>query len=179
MALKPTIFKQCISLSDLNRGYYDKLNLTLALHPSETERRLVARVLAFLLNAQRGLCFTKGLSSVNEPDLWLRELNGVISQWIEVGEPDYDRLKKASIKSEWVKLYSFNKKSDVWWQQNQVAFAKLKNLSIYRFEVTAIEAFVKLLVRTMEYSVTISERSIYIATLDGEVELNYQLLSQN
>lgn len=96
MALKPTVFKFQVSLSDLNRNYYDTLNLTVAQHPSETTERMMARVLAFCINAQEHLDFTRGLSTVEEPDIWARTLDDQISLWIDVGEPAVDRIKKSN-----------------------------------------------------------------------------------
>ena len=96
MALKPTIYKLKIALSDINRNYYDTLNLTIAQHPSETLERMMVRVLAFCINAQENLVFTKGLSAVEEPDIWARTLDDKISLWIELGEPAVDRIKKAT-----------------------------------------------------------------------------------
>ena len=96
MALKPTIYKLRISLSDINRNFYDALNLTIAQHPSETLERMMARILAFCINAQEHLEFTKGLSAVDEPDIWVKSLDDQITLWIDVGEPAVDRIKKAS-----------------------------------------------------------------------------------
>ncbi len=87
MALKPTIYKMKITLSDLDRDYYDALSLTIARHPSETLERMMVRVLAFCINAQEGLAFTKGLCAVEEADIWARTLDDQISLWIDVGEP--------------------------------------------------------------------------------------------
>lgn len=108
MALKPTIYKLKITLSDSDRNYYDTLNLTIAQHPSETLERMMARVLVFCLNAQEYLVFTKGLSAVEEPDIWARTLDGRISLWIDVGEPAVDRIRKATRLSPAVMVYSFN-----------------------------------------------------------------------
>ena len=115
MAIKPTIYKMRIALSDLERNYYDNLSLTVALHPSETPERMMARVLAFCINAQAGLAFTKGLSEVEEPDLWVRTLDEQTSLWIDVGEPSPERVKKATRLARAVKIYSFNTKSEAWW----------------------------------------------------------------
>jgi len=94
MALKPTIYKLKITLADTDRDYYDTLTLTVAQHPSETLERMMARVLAFCLNAQEYLVFTKGLCAVEEPDIWARTLDDRLSLWIDVGEPTVDRIKK-------------------------------------------------------------------------------------
>lgn len=177
MAQKPTIYKQRISVSDLQRNYYDTLNLTIALHPSETEQRLMARVLAYVINAQPDLNFTKGLSTVDEPDIWVRELDEQIALWIDIGEPAFNRIKKATRKSKQLRVYSFNTKSDTWWQQCQSKMAMLE-VSIYRFESSSIESFAKLLERTMDYSITITEGAAYIATKQGECEVSWQPLQE-
>ena len=116
MAIKPTIFKFNISLSDLNREIYEELNLTVAQHPSETTERMVTRVLAFCLNTGDRLEFCKGISNTEEPDLWRQSLTGEIDSWIEIGEPTFDRVKKTSRQAKETLVYSFNSKSSTWWQ---------------------------------------------------------------
>lgn len=177
MALKPTIYKLRISLSDLNRDYYDSLSLTVAQHPSETLERMMVRVMAFCLNAQEHLSFTKGLSAAEEPDVWARSLDGNITLWIDVGEPAVDRIKKATRISSSVKIYSFNTKSDVWWKQEGAKFENL-NVSVIRFSWESIQALVALVQRTMDISVTIAGDSAYVATGLGECEVSWQLLSE-
>ena len=108
MALKPTIYKFGITLANIDENHYDTLNLTIARHPSESNERMMARVLAFCMNAQEGLSFTKGLSAVEEPDIWARTLDGRIALWIDMGEPTADRIKKAARLCPEVKVYSFN-----------------------------------------------------------------------
>ena len=92
MALKATVYKVELQISDMDRHYYGTHALTLALHPSETEQRLMVRVLAFALLAEEGLSFGRGLSTEDEPDLWRRSLTGEIEQWIELGQPDESRV---------------------------------------------------------------------------------------
>ena len=133
MAIKPTIFKIKISLSDFNRDYYDTLNLTVAQHPSETIERMMVRILAYCINAQEYLIFTKGLSAVDEPDIWARTLDDQISLWIDVGEITIDRAKKSSHQASVVKIYCFNTKSDVWWKQIKEKMTQLK-VSVFRFD---------------------------------------------
>lgn len=175
MALKPTIFKFRISLSDLSRDYYDTLNLTIAQHPSETTERMMVRVLAYCINAQEHLSFTKGLSDIDEPDIWAKTLDEQISLWVDLGEPSVDRIKKASRLAKNVKVYSFNTKSDVWWDQNTNKFQQL-TASYFRFKWSDILALAKLVERTMDFSVTITENSAYIATNLGECEVPWQEL---
>lgn len=175
MALKPTIYKFKIALSDTNRNYYDSLSLTVAQHPSETIERMMVRVMAFCLNAQEYLVFTKGLSSVDEADIWARTLDDQIALWIDVGEPAVERIKKVSRLADEVKVYCFNSKSDVWWQQSQLKMQALA-VSVTRFVWPEIQALASLVERTMDFSVSISGDSAYVATERGECELNWQVL---
>ena len=177
MALKPTIYKFRISLSDLNRDYYDSLNLTLAQHPSETVERMVARVLAYCINAQEHLEFTRGLSEVDEPDIWLRTLDDQTALWIEVGEPSVERTKKAGRLADEVKIYSFNSKSDVWWEQLKGKMNFLK-AAVYQFKWEDIVALAALIGRTTDMSISISGDSAYIATEKGECEVVWILLKE-
>lgn len=170
MALKPRIYKLKIGLSDLNRNIYDTLNLTLAQHPSETLERMMVRVLAFCMNSNESLTFTKGLSAVNEPDIQAQTLDGQTSLWIDVGEPNMDRIKKATRLATTVKVYSFNSKADVWWNQGRSKFSRL-TASIYQFRWTGIQALVGLVQRSMDLSVTITEDSVYVSAESGECEV--------
>ncbi|MFT6734863.1 MAG: hypothetical protein ACJAS9_003065 [Polaribacter sp.] len=181
MAIKPTIYKFNITLSDMNRELYETLNLTLAQHPSETEERMMTRVLAFCINYEERLSFTKGLSDVEEPDLWAVEYNQDISLWIDVGEPDAERIKKATRKAKQVKVYSFNSKSDVWWQQSQAKFEAL-NASYYRFDWESIQKLAGTLERTMSLSVMLTGDSAYITFGNDECfpqEVTWQRLAEN
>lgn len=175
MALKPTIYKLRIALSDLNRNYYDTLSLTTAQHPSESLERMMVRVLAFCINAQEHLTFTKGLSTAEEPDIWARTLDDQISLWIDVGEPAVDRIKKATRRATAVKIYSFNSKSDVWWSQGQAKFNQMK-VSIFQFQWENIQSLAALVQRTMDLSVTITDDSAYVATELGEREVPWVTL---
>ncbi|MGB0865478.1 MAG: YaeQ family protein [Granulosicoccaceae bacterium] len=175
MAIKPTIYKARVSLTDLNREVYDTLNLTLALHPSETPERMMARLLAYCLNTQEHLSFTKGLSDVEEPDIWARTYDEQTALWIDVGEPDFDRVKKSCRLAREVKVYSFNSKSEVWWSQGERKFSTLP-AAFYRFVSTEIDALAELLERTMDLSVTVTGDSAYIACEGGEVEVHWEEL---
>ena len=172
MALKPKIYKFRITLSDIDRNYYDTLNLTLAQHPSETLERMMVRVLAFCINAQEQLAFTKGLCAVDEPDIWVRTLDDQITLWIDVGEPAVDRIKKATRLSPAVKVYSFNSKSDVWWDQGRAKFNEL-TVSIFQFQWERIQALAALVQRTMDLSITITGDSAYVAAESGECEVSW------
>ena len=175
MAIKPTIYKLRIALSDLERNHYDALNLTVALHPSETPQRMMARVLAYCINAQEGLVFAKGLSDIEEPDIWLRTMDEQITLWIDVGEPSLDRVKKASRLAKQTRVYSFTSKSEAWWDRSKSKFAAF-NVEIFRFSETEIDRLSTLIARTMDLSVTITGQSAYVASDHGEVELNWLML---
>lgn len=175
MALKPTIFKMNINLSDLNRDIYETLNLTVAQHPSETTERMMARVMAFCFNAQEFLSFTKGLSVADDPDIWAKSLDDQFLLWVDVGEPAFERIKKASHQAKQVKIYSFNTKSDVWWKQSQSDFANLK-VEVNQFHFSQIQQLAKLVKRTMDFSVTITGNSAYVAAELGECEISCESL---
>ena len=175
MAIKPTIYKMRIALSDLERNYYNTLKLTIAQHPSETSERMMARVMAYVIHAQERLTFTKGLSSVEEPDIWLRSLDDQIELWIDVGEPDVERVKKSTRLAQKVIVYSFNSKSDVWWAKHQAKLWRLK-ASIYRLDWQSICKFTELLQRTMSMSITITGDSAFIAAENGECEVTWEPL---
>ncbi|MCG6201924.1 YaeQ family protein [Psychromonas antarctica] len=175
MALKPTIFKMSINLADLNNDIYDTLNLTVAQHPSETAERMMTRVMAYCLNVQEFLVFTKGLSVADDPDIWVKSLSDEFLLWVDVGEPAFERIKKASRQARAVKVYSFNTKSDVWWKQSSSNFETLA-VDVYQFDFTQIQTLAKLLKRSMDLSVTISGDSLYIAAELGECEVTCSAL---
>ncbi|WP_438864364.1 YaeQ family protein [Neptunicella sp.] len=178
MALKPTIYKARIALSDLNRDYYDTLNLTIAQHPSETLERMMARIVAYCINAEEYLLFTKGLSETEEPDIWLREYNDDIKLWIDIGEPTAERMKKASRSASKALVYSFNSKSPVWWQSIQNKVNNL-DISVYQLSWAGIQQLAHLVERTMDLSVTITGDSAYIAAAKGECEVSWLVLQDS
>lgn len=177
MALKPTIYKAKIALSDLNREHYDSLNLTIAQHPSETLERMMVRVLAYCLNAQPQLEFCKGLSDTEEPDLWARTLDGRLALWVEVGEPAVDRVKKAATIANTVNVYCFNTRASTWWEQGRDKLSGVQ-ATIYRLRWDQVQALASLVDRTMDMSVTVSGDSAYVAMERGEVEVAIELLQE-
>ncbi len=178
MALKPTIYKIKISLANIELNYYDNLNLTIAQHPSETLERMMAKVLAFCMNARESLTLTKGLFSVEEPDIWERTLDDRIALWIDIGEPSFDRIKKAARLSQAVKVYSFNLKSDSWWAKEQEKFKDLK-VSVFQFQWKGIQALAGLMKRTMDLSVTASDGMVYVSSENGACEVPWTALQFN
>lgn len=175
MALKPTIYRFNIELADLDRGQYDSLNLTVALHPSETLERMMARVLAYCCSAQERLEFSRGLSEPDEPALWSHTLDGRIESWIEVGEPAFDRLRKAASVSERVSVYCFNTRASVWWEQIQAQLEAVP-VSVYRLPWETLQALARSMLRTMNISVTISGGTLYLSSDSGTFELSREEL---
>ena len=179
MALKPTIFKMSINYCDLDNDIYNTLALTVAQHPSENLERMMARVLAFSLNEQEFLSFTKGLSNVDDPDIWAKSLSDEFLLWIDMGEPAFERIKKASRQAKSVKIYSFNSKSPVWWKQNEMNLSKLKNLDVYQFNFQQIQDLAKLVERTMSFTITNTSGTCYISTALGDCEVFCDVLQSS
>jgi hypothetical protein len=118
MALKATIYKAAVNIADMDRNFFQDCNLTLARHPSETEQRMMLRLLAWICHADERLMFTKGLSADDEPEIWLHNYHNGIDLWIELGLPDEKRLKKACNQASLVILYTYgDRAASVWWQQ--------------------------------------------------------------
>jgi len=175
MALKPTIFKMNINVSNLDQDVYETIPLTIAQHPSETTERMVTRILAFVLNNQEFLSFTKGLSEADDPDIWAKNYSDEFLLWVDVGEPGFERIKKACRQAKSVKIYAFNTKSNVWWKQSQKDFSTIK-AQVYQFDFEQIQAFSSLVERTMDFSITLTDNIFYIAADKGSCEVNLRTL---
>jgi uncharacterized protein YaeQ len=131
MAPNARIIKVDLQVNDMDRNYYQTHALTLAQHPSETDLRAMVRLLAFALHADERLEFGKGLSTEDEPDLWQKDLTGRIERWIEVGQPDEARLRKASGRAEQVVVLSYSGRSaELWWEKNAAALERIRNLTV-------------------------------------------------
>jgi uncharacterized protein YaeQ len=172
VAEKATIYKATITLADMDRGVYGDYNLTVALHPSETLERMMVRILAFCYCAAENLTFTKGLSSVDEPDLWLKHDNGTILQWIEVGQPAPDRLKKACSQAQAVRVFSYGRGMDIWWKSNAAAIRALAKVSIHYFAADELQQLSALADKTMKLSVTITEGIAYVSTASENITVS-------
>lgn len=161
MALKSTIYKADLQISNLDSNYYATHSLTLAKHPSETDERLMVRLIAFVLFASDSLAFGKGLSEDEEPDLWQKDLTGAIELWIEVGLPDERVLRKASGRSNQVALLMYGGRSaDIWWDQNSKALLKLDNLTVINLPETVELA--NSATRNMNISCTIQDNEMLV-----------------
>ena len=163
MAEKATIYKANLTLSDMDRNVYGDFNLTIALHPSETVERMMVCILAFCYRAAETLSFTKGLSSVDEPDLWLKHDNGTILEWIEVGQPAPDRVKKAANQSQAVHLFTYGRGWDVWWKTNGETINAMPKVTSYFFTAEELKSLCELADKSMKLTVTITEKMAYVS----------------
>lgn len=172
MALKSTIFKAELEVSDLDRAHFGTHSLTLARHPSETDERMMVRLLAFALNADEALEFGRGLSAEDEADLVKKDLTGAIELWIEVGLPDEREVRKAAGRARAVKVYTYGGRSAaLWWNQNRAALEKLRNLTVVDIPAAACAALERLAERNMRFSATIQEGQLYFASGEETVHL--------
>jgi len=131
MATKATIYRVALNIADMDEHNYSEHNLTVAKHPSENDLRLMVRVVAFILNADEDLIFCKGIDEDGEPDLWQKDLSGDIKLWIDLGQPDEKRIKKACSKSEKVIIYTYQKgMAEAWFKQIERSLKRFKNLSV-------------------------------------------------
>lgn len=178
MALTATIFKVELQVSDLDRGYYATHNLTVARHPSETDERLMVRLLAFTLNADEALIFGKGISNSEEPALWQHRLNGEIANWIEVGQPDPDRLRKACGRAERVQVFGYGGGAKIWWQKNHERLQRFDNLQVYELENGETKALAALAQRTMQLNCTVQDGEVWVGDERGGVNLHPVNLKQ-
>lgn len=176
MALKATIFKAQIGIADMDRGYYAEHALTLARHPSETDERMMLRILAFALNADERLEFGKGLSDEDEPGLWRRTLTGAIESWIDIGQPDARRLRKACGRADRVVVYSYGRGADIWWKQTGGELARHDNLAVWALAQEATQALAAMSGRGMRLQFNIQEGVVFASDDKESVQLEPQLL---
>jgi len=168
MALKATIFKVDLALADMDRNHFADYALTLARHPSENDVRMMVRLLAFMRYADEALAFGKGLSTDEEPDLWRKDLTGVIGLWIVVGQPDERWLRKASGRADQVAVFTYGGRvAEMWWEQNRATLEKLPNLTVYRLAPESTQALAALANRNMSLQCMIQDGEMLI-TGEGE-----------
>ena len=162
MALPSTVYRVTIQLSDIDRGVYETLQTTVARHPSETEERLVARLLAFSLFYEEQLLFTKGVSAGDEPDLWAKGPDDRVLLWIEVGLPDAERVIKAGRHAVRIVLIASGKALSNWEQQQLPKLEGVVNLAVITFDQAFIAALVTKLDRSINWSITITDGNLYL-----------------
>ena len=164
MALKATICKAVLQIADMDRNYYHDHALTIARHPSETDERMMVRLLAFALHADDALSFGKGLSTGDEPDIWQKDLTGAIRTWIDVGLPDEKRIRKACGRADQVFVYCYGGHSaSLWWDQVSGKLERTRNLTVIEIPTAATRALPKLAGRNMQLNCTIQDEQVWLA----------------
>lgn len=177
MALKATIFKADLNIADMDRNYYHDHTLTIARHPSETDERMMMRLLAFALHADENLAFGQGLSTDDEPDLWQKDLTGAIELWIDVGLPDEKLIRKACGRARQVFVYCYGGRGvDIWWGQNSGKLEKLENLSVMSLPSLTTQAMAGLAQRNMQLQCTIQDGQIWLSDKNNTVEVELSLV---
>jgi uncharacterized protein YaeQ len=176
MALKATIYKATLQIADMDRHVYGDHGATIARHPSETDERMMMRLLAFALNVpadnhQGALDFAKSLWDTDEPDLWQKDLTGQIVHWIDVGQPDEKRLMKASPRSERVSVYSFTHSTPIWWSGIATKLTRARNLAVWQVPAEQSQALAALAQRTMHLQVTVQDGMVWVGDGQRSVEV--------
>lgn len=172
MALKSTVFKAELQVADLDRQYYADHSLTLARHPSETDERMMVRLLAFALFAHERLDFGRGLSADDEPALWQKDYTGAVERWIDVGLPDERDLRRACGRANQVAVLAYGGRAmEVWWEQNKDKLAKLSNLTVICLPALASQSLAALASRSMRLQATIQEGQVWIGGDGGAAHI--------
>jgi len=174
MASNATIFKAALQIADMDRHYYQDHALTLARHPSETDERMMVRLLAFVRHAHESLSFGRGISAGDEPDLWQKDLTGNIELWIDVGQPDEKDIRRACGRARQVFLYTYGGRGvDLWWEQNRAKLERVENLTVLNLPLDASRALAKLAQRNMQLQCTVQEGQVWIT--DGNASVQIEL----
>jgi uncharacterized protein YaeQ len=164
MAIKATIFKANLQIADMERHYYQDHVLTLARHPSETDERMMVRLLAFALHAHEYLEFGQGMTEEDDADIWQKDLTGAIKLWIDVGIPDEKLIRKACGRADKVIVYCYGGRvADLWFEQNNSQFKRQANLEIISIPVENTRALAKLAQRNMQLQCTIQDGQIWVS----------------
>lgn len=181
MALKATIYKAQLQLADMDRHVYGDHALTIALHPSETEERMMMRLLAYALRVpaddlQGRLEFAKGLSDTEEPDLWQKDLTGELVQWVEVGLPDERRMLKVSPRTQHMFVLAYGTSVDVWWSGIANKISRARNVEVWRVSAEQGRALGAMAQRSMQIGVTIQDRSALVVLGNDTVQIDFDVL---
>ena len=172
MAQKSTVYKIELSVSDMDRNYYETHKLTVAKHPSETEERLMVRLVAFALNAHSQLEMTKGLSTDDEPDIWQKSLSGEIDLWVALGLPSEKVLRQSCSKAAQVIVYAYGGRvADLWWDKVRHGTTRFANLQVVNLSQIDTTALAKLASRAMRLQVNIQDSEVMVSVDDSIVYL--------
>ena len=177
MALKATICKAELHIADMERSYYRDHALTVARHPSETDERMMVRLVAFALNAHEALTFGAGLGTDDEPDLWRKDLTGSIQTWIDVGLPDEKRIRKACGRADTVFVYSYGgHAAQLWWQQVGDRMERSHKLTVVELPQAGTRALAALAARTMQLQITIQDGQVWVADDRESVQVDPKII---
>jgi uncharacterized protein YaeQ len=177
MAIKSTIFKVNLKIADMERHYYQDHTLTIAQHPSETDERMMVRLLAFCLNAHEYLAFGQGMTDDDEADVWLKDLTSVIALWIDVGMPNEKLIRKACGRANQVIVYCYGGRVvETWFTQNSDQFKRLKNLTVISLPVESTRAIAKMVKRNMQLHCTIQDGQVWLGNGDENVMIELMTL---
>ncbi|MBW8078020.1 MAG: hypothetical protein GJU76_08105 [Gallionella sp.] len=171
MAIKATVHKANLQIADMDRNYYADHALTLARHPSETDERMMVRLLAFALYAEEYLTFAQAMSNDDEPDLWCKDLTGAIQNWIVVGLPDERLIRKACGRSRQVVLITYGRSADIWWNENRDKMLRQSNLTVLKLATETTQAFAAWAQRNMALQCAIQENHIMLTSDAGMLEI--------
>jgi uncharacterized protein YaeQ len=171
MAIKATVCKATLQIADMDRNYYADHALTLARHPSETDERMMVRLLAFALYAEEYLTFAQGMSNDDEPDLWCKDLTGAIQTWISVGLPDERLIRKACGRSNQVVLITYGRSADIWWNENRDKMQRQSNLTVLKLTTETTQALAAWAQRNMALQCNIQEGDIMLTSDAGMIEV--------
>ena len=174
MALKSTIYKADLQVSDMDRNYYQEHSLTMARHPSETDERLMVRLLVFACYASEELVFSKGLSDVDEPDIWAKDLTDRIKLWIDLGQPDEKRILKACGRADQALVVCYHATSHIWWNQIKNKLTRAKNLQVLYLPAEFSAQLTRLAQRNMQVQCTIQDGQIWFSCGEESVQLEFE-----
>ncbi|MDP3524480.1 MAG: YaeQ family protein [Hoeflea sp.] len=170
MAQNATIYKVELSVSDMDRHYYDTHKLTVAKHPSETDERLMVRILAFALNAHEHLEMTKGLSTDDEPDIWQKSLTGELDVWVALGLPSEKLMRQSCGKAKNVIVYPYGgRTAEMWWDKMKTSVSRFENLQVTNFSEKDTGGMAKLASRVMKLQVNIQDGDVMVSVGDSIV----------
>ena len=176
MALKSTVFKAELQVNDLDRHYYGTHPLTLARHPSETDERMMMRMLAFALNADPALAFAGDVSAQDEPSLWIKDLTGSIRLWIEVGLPEPRLLRKAAGRSDAVIVYAYGRGADLWWADAAPTCTQIDSLAVSKLPQPTSQALTALAQRSMQLQCLVQDGDVTFSDASASVNIDCVML---
>ncbi len=182
MAIKATIHKAQLQIADMDRGVYADHNVIIARHPSETDERMMIRLLAFALNVpaddKRGhLEFAKDLWDVDEAALWHKDYTDAVLHWIDVGQPDDKRLMRAAGRAERVTVFSFSSSTPVWWKGIETKLTRAANLVVWQIDAEQSQSLSKLSERSMQLQVTVQDGTVWVSSASASAEITPRRLT--